>query len=344
MKTLTEGNTDFFKFKVSQSFQKYYSRSKKNLRLMTLKKVLLTGGTGYIASNTAARMIENGAYEPILLDNLHNSYQSTLNQLENVTKNKISFYKGDVCEEKVYDTVFKEHDIHAVIHLAGLKSVDESLEDPLSYYQVNVGGTVALLKKMKENDIKNLVFSSSAAVYGQPKELPIKVTTPCDPVNPYGQSKLMAEKVIQDFSKSWPGFNYSILRYFNPYGCHNSGKLKSNPKSPVGNIYSELERVASGEKEHFTIYGNDYPTRDGTCVRDYIHISDLSQKHLDALEKMKKISGTREIRNIGTGKGVTVLEFVKMFEESEKVNIKQFIENRRRGDVVESYLESCNYV
>lgn len=303
-----------------------------------MQTILVTGGAGYIGSHTVLQLLESGN-QVIVLDNLCNSSQESLNRVEELTGKKTIFVQGDIRDHTILELLFSKHKIDSVIHFAGLKAVGESVEKPLNYYNNNVYGTLTLCEAMKKFGVKNLVFSSSATVYGDPVELPLREDMPTgQPTNPYGMSKLMVELVLRDLYKSDNDWNIALLRYFNPAGAHPSGRIGEDPNGIPNNLMPFITQVATGKREKLSIYGNDYDTPDGTGVRDYIHVEDLAAGHLKALEKLKTGVGIVTY-NLGTGVGYSVLDMVKEFEkQSGKAIPYQFVE-RRSGDVASCYAD-----
>lgn len=298
-------------------------------------KVLVTGGTGYIGSHTVVELLNNG-YEVIIVDNLVNSKIEVVDKIKTLTNKEFTFIKGDVCDYELMTKIFDENKIDAVIHFAGLKAVGESVEKPLEYYENNVGSTMNLVKVMKEHNCKNIVFSSSATVYGTPEALPIKEDFPLSTTNPYGTTKLVNEWILSDIYKADNEWKVTLLRYFNPIGSEKTGLLGEDPKDIPNNLMPYIVRVAVGKLNHLSVFGNDYPTHDGTGVRDYIHVVDLAKGHVKALEN--NINGLF-IYNLGTGKGYSVLDLVKTFEKVNNVKISYEIVGRRAGDVAECYAD-----
>jgi UDP-glucose 4-epimerase len=301
-------------------------------------KVLVTGGTGYIGSHTVVELI-NHKDEVIIIDNLVNSKKEVVDKIEQITGKKVTFYEEDVRNKEALRKIFKKHNIDLVIHFAGLKAVGESVEKPLEYYDNNLGSTITLLEVMKEFDCKKIIFSSSATVYGDPEELPI--TELCKvggTTNPYGTTKLFIEQILEDVQKADYSWSVILLRYFNPIGADASGEIGESPNGIPNNLMPYINLVALGKQDHLTVHGNDYPTRDGTGVRDYIHVVDLALGHLKALEKARKECGTY-IYNLGTGKGYSVLEMVQAFERVNGIKIKYEIGPRRTGDIAECYAD-----
>lgn len=300
------------------------------------KTILVTGGLGYIGSHTVIELIENG-YEVVIVDSLVNSKLEVLNRLETITGVRPTFYEYDVRNEEGMEKIFSNHDIFAVIHFAGLKSVGESVQKPQLYYDNNIGSTEVLLKKMKEHGVHNIVFSSSATVYGQPERMPLYETDPIGNVtNPYAETKVKIEEMLEEISKNDPEFNPVILRYFNPIGAHKSGLIGEDPNGIPNNLMPYVTQVAVGKLPMLSVFGNDYPTPDGTCIRDYIHVVDLAHGHLLALKKLEEKPG-RVIYNLGTGVGTSVLELINAFMEANHVNIPYKIVGRRPGDLPQSY-------
>jgi UDP-glucose 4-epimerase len=298
-------------------------------------KILITGGVGYIGSHTVIQLVEAG-YEIVIVDNLCNSKIEALNRVEEITNTKIKFYKTDLLEKDALNQIFKEEKVDAVIHFAGLKAVGESVGIPLHYYNNNVTGTINLLEAMKNNNVKKLVFSSSATVYGDPHKVPITEDFPLSATNPYGYTKLMIEQILKDLFKSDNSWDIAILRYFNPVGAHQSGRIGEDPNGIPNNLMPFISQVAVGKRESVAVFGNDYPTIDGTGVRDYIHVVDLANGHLKALEKLKTNPGCVEY-NLGTGKGYSVIEVIKAFEKASNKKVPYKIVPRREGDIAACY-------
>lgn len=300
-----------------------------------MSKILITGGAGYIGSHTAVELLKNGE-ELVIVDNFSNSSPEVLEKIKKITGKDFKFYELDLLDEEKLDSVFKENKIEAVIHFAGLKAVGESVEKPIEYYHNNITGTLILLKTMKKYNCKKIVFSSSATVYGNPQKLPIAEDSPLSTTNPYGSTKLMIEQILQDVAVADKDFCIAILRYFNPIGAHESGLIGEVPNGIPNNIMPYIMKVAKGEYKELTIFGDDYPTKDGTGVRDYIHVVDLSKGHLKALDKIRKEAGVK-IYNLGTGNGYSVLELVKNFEKVNNVKVNYKIGPRRPGDIPACY-------
>ena len=297
-----------------------------------MTKILVTGGCGYIGSHTLVELLNSG-YEVVVYDNLSNSSKETLNKVYEITGKMLNFYEGDICDYNTLVKLFKTHSFDAVIHFAGLKSIGESNSNPILYYENNVSGTLQLIKTMNTFNIKKIVFSSSATVYGTPVDLPLKETMPTgNPINPYGKSKLMIEKIFEDLAVSDPDWSIVSLRYFNPVGAHKTGLIGENPKGVPNNLMPIICQVAIGLLDELPILGNDYETCDGTGVRDYVHVVDLAKGHIKALLKVLSANGEWKI-NLGTGKGYSVLEIVKMFEAVSGKHIPLSFLERRLGDV-----------
>ena len=302
--------------------------------------VLVTGGLGYIGSHTVVELL-NSNREVIIVDDLSNSKIEVLDSIEKITGKRPKFYKINYLDREKLEEVFKENNtIELVMNFAGFKAVGESVKEPLMYYHNNVTGAIILLETMKKFNVKNFIFSSSATVYGDPEKVPI--TEECKiggTTNPYGTSKLMIEQILQDLYKSDNTWNICILRYFNPIGAHKSGLLGENPNGIPNNLMPYITKVANGELEILSVYGNDYNTKDGTGVRDYIHVVDLAKGHIKALEKLEKEKSGMYIYNLGTGNGYSVLEIIKNFEEVNNVKVNYKITERRPGDIAECYTD-----
>lgn len=298
-------------------------------------KILITGGAGYIGSHTAVELL-NSNYEIVIIDNFSNSSMNTINNIKTITNKDFKFYEGDVCNKELLRKIFKENNIEAVIHFAGYKAVGESVEKPLEYYKNNLGSTISLCEIMKEFNCKKIVFSSSATVYGNPKELPIKETFDLSTTNPYGTTKLFIEQILKDLYISDKEWSIAILRYFNPIGSHSSYLIGENPKGIPNNLMPYIVRVATKKLECLSVFGNDYNTHDGTGVRDYIHIVDLANGHIKAIEYILKNKGI-DYYNLGTGKGYSVLDIINTFERVNSVKINYKIVDRRPGDIDACY-------
>jgi len=297
--------------------------------------ILVTGGAGYIGSHTCVELV-NAGYDIVIVDNLCNSSKEAVNRIEQITGKKVKFYKDDLLDKEAITRIFKENEIDSVIHFAGLKAVGESVEIPLKYYYNNITGTLILCEVMKEFNVKKLVFSSSATVYGVPKTVPISEEFPLSATNPYGSTKLMIERILNDLYISDNGWRIALLRYFNPIGAHKSGLIGENPNGIPNNLMPRVCQVARGKMKELTVWGNDYDTHDGTGVRDYIHVVDLSLGHIAALKKIDKKSGVY-VYNLGTGKGYSVMDIIKTFERVNDIKIPYAIYPRRPGDVAECY-------
>ena len=299
--------------------------------------ILVTGGAGFIGSHTVVELLEEGE-DIVIVDNFVNSKPEVLDKIKEITKKDFKFYEVDLLDEEKLENVFKENNIEAVIHFAGLKAVGESVKKPLEYYHNNITGTLILLELMKKYDCKKIIFSSSATVYGTPKEVPIKEDFPLSTTNPYGSTKLMIEQILQDVCIADKDFCAILLRYFNPIGAHKCGLIGEEPNGIPNNLMPYINQVALGKLDHLNVFGNDYPTIDGTGVRDYIHVVDLAKGHVKALQKARKMTGA-EAYNLGTGKGYSVLEIVKAFEDANRIKIKYEITPRRPGDIAECYAD-----
>lgn len=303
-----------------------------------MKQILVTGGAGYIGSHTLIQLIENG-FHPVVFDNLVNASQESLNRVKDITNTDIPFVQGDIRDEVALQEVFKTYDFVAVIHFAGLKAVGESVEKPLHYYENNVYGSLQLFKTMAQYNVKTIVFSSSATVYGDPVSLPLSESMPTgNPTNPYGMSKLMIENILNDLYISDNAWHIVNLRYFNPVGAHSSGKIGEDPNGIPNNLMPFITQVATGKREKLSVFGSDYDTHDGTGVRDYIHVVDLAYGHIQALKKATSHQGVLTV-NLGTGIGYSVLDMVKAFEEASGQKIPYEIVARRSGDVAACYAD-----
>ncbi|MCF2908765.1 UDP-glucose 4-epimerase GalE [Pseudoalteromonas sp. DL2-H2.2] len=298
--------------------------------------VLVTGGAGYIGSHTVLELLNEGK-DVVVVDNLSNASQQSLQRVESLTGRAATFYQGDICDKAFLDGVFAKHQVEQVIHFAGLKAVGESVQKPVEYYQNNVQGTLTLLDAMRDAGVFQLVFSSSATVYGDPASLPIREEFPVGgTTNPYGTSKLMVEMILQDLAKSDTRWAFAILRYFNPVGAHISGQIGEDPNGIPNNLLPYIAQVAVGKLEKLGVFGNDYDTHDGTGVRDYIHVVDLAIGHLKALDKIAAQSGAH-VYNLGTGNGYSVMDMVKAFEKAAGKPINYEIKPRRDGDIAACY-------
>lgn len=303
-------------------------------------KILVTGGLGYIGSETSLYLLKNG-YDVVILDNLSNSKIDVLDKIKELAGKDITFYQGDMNDLDFLDNVFKKEKIEGVIDFAAYKAVGESVAKPVEYYINNVSSVLTLLTVMKKYDVKKLVFSSSATVYGDPDQVPIPETARTGgTTNPYGTSKLMVERILKDLYASDNSFNIAILRYFNPIGADPSGLLGENPNGIPANLIPYVSKVATGKLEYLSIYGDDYDTKDGTGVRDYIHVVDLAIGHIKALDKLNKDGSGMHIYNLGTGTGYSVLDIVKAFESVNNVKVPYKIVARRPGDIAECYSDA----
>ena len=302
------------------------------------EKILLTGGAGYIGSHTAVELLEAG-YEVICVDNCYNSSPDALKRVEKITGKTVKFYQDDILDADAMHRIFAENKIDAVIHFAGLKAVGESVSIPLKYYHNNISGTVVLCETMQKTGVKRIVFSSSATVYGLPKSLPIREDFPLSATNPYGRTKLMIEEILRDLAVSDPEWSISILRYFNPVGAHKSGQIGESPRGIPNNLMPYIAQVATGKLTKLRVFGNDYPTPDGTGVRDYIHVTDLALGHLAALKRALTKTGV-DVYNLGTGNGYSVLQLLKAFEKAANKTIPYEIVERRPGDIAACYADA----
>ncbi len=300
-------------------------------------KILVTGGAGYIGSHTCVELLENN-YEVVVVDNLCNSSSESLKRVEQITGKTITFYQQDILNEQALSRIFKEQQIDAVIHFAGLKAVGESVTMPLEYYQTNLTGTLVLFKVMRDFKVKNFVFSSSATVYGDPHRVPISEDFPLSATNPYGRSKLIIEEISADLYKADNDWNIALLRYFNPVGAHQSGLIGEDPNGIPNNLIPYIAQVAVGKRDHLSVFGGDYKTPDGTGVRDYIHVVDLAHGHIKALEKLSQKPGLVTY-NLGTGQGYSVLEMLRAIEQASGQVIPYQIVQRRAGDIAVCYAD-----
>jgi UDP-glucose 4-epimerase len=303
-----------------------------------MSTILLTGGAGYIASHTAICLLEAG-FDVVALDNFCNSQPESVRRVETITGKKLPLIQGDIRDAAALRQVFSQYDVSAVVHFAGLKAVGESTQQPLRYYDNNVAGTVNLCQVMAEFGVKQLVFSSSATVYGDAKHMPIREDAPRSATNPYGQSKLMLEYILADLQASDPTWRIAILRYFNPVGAHVSGQIGEDPNGPPNNLMPFISQVAVGKRAQLSVFGNDYNTPDGTGVRDYIHVMDLADGHVKALQYLQQHSGLVTV-NLGTGQGYSVLQMVQAFSEINQVAVPYQIVARRPGDIAECYADA----
>ncbi|SFP95439.1 UDP-glucose 4-epimerase GalE [Caldicoprobacter faecalis] len=299
--------------------------------------ILVTGGAGYIGSHTCVELLDAG-YDIVVVDNFSNSKPEALRRVKEITGKDFKVYAVDLLDRDGLDKVFSENDIQAVIHFAGLKAVGESVAIPLKYYYNNITGTIILCEVMQKHGVKKVVFSSSATVYGKPESVPIKEDFPLCPTNPYGRTKYMIEEILRDVYVADNEWGIILLRYFNPIGAHESGRIGEDPNGIPNNLMPYITQVAVGKREKLYVFGNDYDTHDGTGVRDYIHVVDLARGHLKALEKVMKDNGV-EVYNLGTGMGYSVLDVVKTFERVNGVKIPYVITGRRPGDVDKCYAD-----
>ena len=301
-------------------------------------KVLVTGGAGFIGSHTVVELL-NAGYEAVVADNLCNASEESLKRVEKITGKKVAFYKVDVRDRAAMEKIFADEKIDWVIHFAGLKAVGESCKKPVEYYDNNLVSTLVLLEVMRDAGCKNIVFSSSATVYGDPNELPIKETTPLNPTtNPYGTSKVMQEMMLKDVYAADNGWNIVLLRYFNPVGAHESGLIGEDPKGIPNNLMPYVAQVASGKLQRIGVFGNDYPTPDCTGVRDYIHVVDLAKGHVAAIKALK--TAGVHVYNLGTGHGYSVLDMIRAFEKACGKTLPYDIKPRRAGDIASCYASS----
>lgn len=299
--------------------------------------VLVTGGAGYIGSHTCVQLLTAG-YDAVVLDNLSNSKLEAVRRISELAGKDFTFIKGDISDSSLLDEIFEKYDIDSVIHFAGLKAVGESVSVPLRYYRNNVSGSVVLFEAMQKHNVKNIVFSSSATVYGMTDKMPISEDAPLGCVNPYGRTKLMIEEILRDVYVSDNSWNVILLRYFNPAGAHPSGRIGEDPNGIPNNLMPYIAQVAVGKLKELSVFGNDYPTPDGTCIRDYIHVMDLADGHIRALEKLRGNPGVVAY-NLGTGKGSSVMEMISAFSEASGKKIPYRITARRPGDAPVSYAD-----
>ncbi|WP_022664390.1 UDP-glucose 4-epimerase GalE [Desulfospira joergensenii] len=300
-------------------------------------KILVTGGAGYIGSHTCVELL-NENYDVVVLDNLSNSSEESLNRVRKITGKDLVFHKADLLDKPAVEKIFKDHEIDAVIHFAGLKAVGESVDIPLRYFHNNITGTLNLLEVMGDAGVRTIVFSSSATVYGDPASLPIKEDFPLSVTNPYGRTKLMIEEILRDLHVSDNEWDIALLRYFNPVGAHESGLIGEDPQGIPNNLVPYIARVAIGSLDRLSIFGNDYDTPDGTGVRDFIHVVDLARGHIKTLPKLFAKPGVVTY-NLGTGKGFSVLEMVKGFEKASGRRVAYDIVDRRPGDIAACYAD-----
>ena len=304
-----------------------------------MNRVLVTGGAGYIGSHTVVEL-QNAGYEVVVVDNLSNSSEKALERVEKITGKKVPFYKVDILDRKAMEEIFSKEKIDSCIHFAGLKAVGESVQKPWEYYENNIGGTLILVDVMRKHGVKNMIFSSSATVYGSPAFVPITEECPKGEItNPYGQTKSMLEQILTDMQKADPEWNVILLRYFNPIGAHKSGTIGENPNGIPNNLMPYITQVAVGKLPCLGVFGDDYDTPDGTGVRDYIHVVDLALGHVKSLKKVEEKAGLC-IYNLGTGNGYSVLEIVKNFEEASGKKVPYEIKPRRAGDIATCYADA----
>ena len=303
-----------------------------------MKKILVTGGAGYIGSHTVVELVAEG-YEAIIVDDFSNSSAQVLARLKSIICREISFYQGSVSDKEFMNRVFEENHIDAVIHFAAYKAVGESVQEPLKYYENNVGGTIALLEVMKENKVDHIIFSSSATVYGMNNISPLTEDLPTSATNPYGYTKLMMEQILMDLARAHSDWSVTNLRYFNPIGAHESGMIGEAPNGIPNNLMPYITQVAVGKLQELSVFGNDYDTHDGTGVRDYIHVVDLAKGHVLALKHNLENKGVA-VFNLGTGIGYSVLDMVKAFENVNGVKIPCTIKDRRPGDVATCFADA----
>lgn len=302
-------------------------------------KILVTGGAGYIGSHTCVELLEAG-YDVVVVDNLYNASEKSIERVKEITGKDLTFYQADILDEEALDKIFEKEQVDGVIHFAGLKAVGESVAKPLEYYKNNITGTLILCDVMRRHNVKNIIFSSSATVYGDPAFIPITEECPKGtPTNPYGWTKSMIEQILTDFHTADEEWNVILLRYFNPIGAHKSGKIGEDPKGIPNNLLPYVAQVAIGKLECLGVFGDDYDTPDGTGVRDYIHVVDLARGHVKAIDKMKEKPGVK-IYNLGTGKGYSVLDIVKAFGKACGHEIPYVIKARRPGDIATCYSDA----
>jgi len=299
--------------------------------------ILVTGGAGYIGSHTVVELIQSG-HEVVVIDNLSNSREESINRIERITGKRPVFHCADVRDAAALEKIFAATRFAAVIHFAGLKAVGESVQQPLQYYECNLGSTLALCEAMRRHGVRNLVFSSSATVYGDPQSVPLRENARTAPTNPYGRTKLMIEEILRDLAISEPGWHIALLRYFNPGGAHESGLIGEDPRGIPNNLMPFVSQVANGRLAELSIFGNDWPTPDGTGVRDYIHVVDLALGHLAALKALEREAGIFVV-NLGTGRGYSVLEIIAAFERASGRSVPFRVVARRPGDIAEYYAD-----
>ena len=300
-------------------------------------KILVTGGAGYIGSHTIVELL-NAGHDVVVVDNLSNSKEESLKRVREITGRDFLFYEADLCDKPALREIFSSNAIEAVIHFAGLKAVGESVQKPLEYFSNNVYGTLCLCEVMRDNNVKKIVFSSSATVYGDPHKVPITEDFPLSATNPYGRSKLFIEEILRDLHVSDSSWDIILLRYFNPVGAHSSGMIGEDPNDIPNNLVPYISQVAIGKLERLSVFGNDYPTHDGTGVRDYIHVVDLAIGHVRAIDKIESKTGIR-VYNLGTGTGYSVLEMVEAFKKASGRDVPYMIVDRRPGDIAECFAD-----
>jgi UDP-glucose 4-epimerase len=304
-----------------------------------MNTILVTGGAGYIGSHTCVELLESG-YDVVVVDNLSNSSKESLNRVEQITGKTVKFYQADIADKETMSKIFEENDIFAVIHFAGLKAVGESVQKPLEYYKNNISGTLEMCEVMRKYNVKNIIFSSSATVYGEPETVPITEACPkgqC--TNPYGWTKSMLEQILTDIQKADNEWNVILLRYFNPIGAHKSGLMGEDPNGIPNNLMPYVMKVAIGQLPYVNVFGNDYPTPDGTGVRDYIHVVDLAVGHVKAIKKIEENPGLKTY-NLGTGIGYSVLDVINNVSKAVGEDIPYVIADRRAGDIAECYSDA----
>jgi UDP-glucose 4-epimerase len=302
-----------------------------------MTSILVTGGAGYIGSHACVEILSAG-YEAVVIDNLQNSSYEAIERVSRIAGKPIAFFRADIRSQDVLDKIFQTHRISAVMHFAGLKAVGESVATPLAYYDNNVGGSIALFEAMVRHHVSQLVFSSSATVYGQPRDVPIREDAPLDAANPYGRTKVMIEQMLRDVAHANPSWRVAVLRYFNPVGAHESGLIGEDPRGTPNNLMPYISQVAVGRRQYLSVWGGDYPTLDGTGVRDYIHVVDLAKGHVAALAKLRETAGVATY-NLGTGRGHSVLEVVRAFEDVTGKVIRYRMADRRAGDIPICYAD-----
>ncbi|MGN0589575.1 MAG: UDP-glucose 4-epimerase GalE [Ruminiclostridium sp.] len=297
--------------------------------------ILVTGGTGYIGSHTCIELLKAGE-EIIVMDNFYNSKPKVVELIKEISGKDFKFYEADMCKKEDIEKIFSENEIDTVIHFAGYKAVGESVREPLMYYENNLGGTFVLLNAMKRHNCKKFIFSSSATVYGIPETVPVDESFPLSAINPYGNTKLIIEDMCRDICNADKDWSVALLRYFNPIGAHESGKIGEDPNGIPNNLMPIIINVCTGKQDKLTVFGNDYPTPDGTCIRDYIHVVDLARGHLAALKSVREKKGAIPY-NLGTGNGYSVLEIVETFKRVNNIDVPYVIGDRRPGDAAECY-------